>query len=217
MEFLQILLCTVTAYLLGSIPSTIWISKFFYGINLREHGDGTATHNNMLAVVGAIPSLAARALDIAKGLAAARLALFFHHRYGFFGYDEFPVLTLAFGLAAVLGHIFPILANFQGGKGYHCSLGVFLAFSPLGAGISVALALLMYRLFRYPNLSHVVGALALPVVLIIMRHAYADMLVPVTVFSLSLFLMLSMTHRELVLKLIRGEQWVDLSRRRLFP
>jgi len=206
MDFLQIFLCTLGAYLLGSIPSAIWIGKLFYGIDIREHGNGTATHNNMLQVIGSAPSIAARILDILKGLLAAKVALMVHNQYGIFASYEYPVLTLSFGLAAIMGHIFPIFAGFRGGKGYHCSLGVFLAFNPLAAAISVGIALLIYLFSHYPNLGHIAGGFALPIFVFCTRHLYGDMLIPVVVFSIVLFLLLFISHRDLMLNFLHGNE-----------
>ncbi len=213
MDFLQIFLCTLAAYLLGSIPSAIWISKLFYGINIRHHGNGTATHNNMLHLMGMRPSVVARILDILKGLLAAKLALLIHNQYGVFAEYEYPILTLAMGLAAVLGHIFPIFAGFRGGKGYHCSLGVFLAFNPLAAAVSATIALLIYWLSRYPNLGQIAGGLALPIFIFCSKSVYGNMIIPMMVFGIALFLMLFITHRDLMLNILHGNEIKIYSRR----
>ena len=117
MDFLQIILCTTAAYLIGSVPTSLLISKFFYGINLREHGNGIPTHGNMERVIGLRPGLLARIIDIAKGLIAARLVFFVNHHYGIFADLETTILIMTFGLAALMGHIFPVYVGFKGGKG----------------------------------------------------------------------------------------------------
>lgn len=206
MDFIQILLCTLCAYLIGSIPSAIWISKLFYGIEIRDHGNGTATHNNMLHIMGMRPSVVARIIDTIKGFFAAHLALIIHTQYGVFAEYEYSILLLAMGLAAVLGHIFPIFASFKGGKGYHVSLGVFLSLYPMAAACSVAIALVIFWLSRYPNLGHIVGGLALPVFIICSRHLYGDLIIPMMIFSLTLFLLLFISHKDLMLNLLYGNE-----------
>ena len=174
MDYLQILLCTVVAYMIGAIPSSVWISKFYYGIDIRDHGNGSASHTNVHKILGRRSGFMVRALDILKGFLAANLALFVHIKYGIFSDIEFPILMMTFGLSAVIGHIFPVFAGFRGGKGYHVSLGIIIAISPLASLVSVGISALIFLLFRFPNLGYVAGGMAIPVFVIATRHIYTD-------------------------------------------
>lgn len=218
MDFLQIILCTTAAYLIGSIPTNILISKFFYGIDIRDHGNGLATHDNMEKVIGMTPGMIGRILDIAKGLIAARVVFFAHNHYGIFEGVETTLLIMTFGMAAVLGHVFPVFAGYRGGKGYHCMLGVLLAVYPLASSISVGITLLIFILSKYPNLGYVAGAFVLPFFFWITRNHHGDMIIPMLIFSSILFFTLLFTYRENLAGILMGTEakakrfWIRLPR-----
>ncbi|MDX2245204.1 MAG: glycerol-3-phosphate acyltransferase [Bacteroidia bacterium] len=205
MDFIQIVFCTICAYLIGSIPCGIWIGKIFYGIDIRDHGTGTACHINISRIMGPNSSLIVRVLDTVKGFMAANLAFFVYNRYGIFAELEYPVLTLSFGLAAVMGHIFPAFARYRGGKGFHVTLGVLGAVNPVATAVFALIALIIFLASRYPILGYVAAGLALPVFVIATRGAYGYMLVPMYVFATAIFIMLFMTHRQDLLGIIHGK------------
>ncbi len=206
MDFLQIILCTTAAYLIGSIPTSILISKLFYGIDIRDHGSGSATHGNMEQVIGMKPGMIARIVDIAKGFLAARLVYFAHNQYGIFLDLETTILIMTFGLAAVMGHIFPVFAGYRGGKGYHCMLGVLLAVYPLASSISVVITLLIFVLSKYPNLGYVAGALVLPFFFWATRNHHGDLIIPMLIFGSLLSFVMLMTYRENLMGILMGTE-----------
>ena len=97
----------ILAYLLGSIPSGLWIGKVFFNINLREHGSGNTGTTNTFRILGKKAGIIVFAIDFLKGTLAVLLPTFF----GIQG-----ISPMVFGLLAVLGHTFPIFAGFKGGK-----------------------------------------------------------------------------------------------------
>ncbi|MEM6344719.1 MAG: glycerol-3-phosphate acyltransferase [Bacteroidota bacterium] len=211
MEFIRILLCTLGAYLIGAIPSSIILGKVFFGIDIRDHGSGSASHRNVSRIMGPNMSLIVRILDISKGFLAANLAFIVHNKYGIFSDIELPIIMMSLGLAAVLGHIFPIFASFRGGKGIHVTLGMLIATQPLVGSIFILITLCAYLISRYPNLAYMVGALAIPVYYLATRHHHAEMFVPLLVFGGILFGLLFMTHRENLLDIVHGDaERVDL-------
>lgn len=211
MEFIRIFLCTLGAYLIGAIPSSILIGKMFFGIDIREHGSGSASHRNVSRIMGSNISLVVRVLDICKGFIAANLAFFVHNQYGIFSDIELPIIMMSLGLAAVLGHIFPVFAHFRGGKGIHVSLGILIATQPLVGTLFIIITLCAYLISRYPNLAYMIGALAIPMYYLITRQHHAEMFVPLLVFSAILFGLLFMTHRENLLAIVHGDaERVDL-------
>jgi glycerol-3-phosphate acyltransferase PlsY len=203
MDFLLILLCTLCAYLIGAIPSSIWLGKLFFGIDIREHGSGSASHLNVERIMGLKFSLLVRILDVIKGFMAANLAYFVHNKYGIFSDIELPVLMMTFGLAAVMGHIFPIFAGYRGGKGIHVTLGVLIATQALASAIFVGIALFFYILLRYTYLAYLLGALAVPVFFIATRSNHGEMLLPMMLFASFLFVMLFLTHRKEILPMLQ--------------
>ena len=110
-EFLLIIL----AYLIGSIPTAILISKRFFGIDIREYGSGNMGATNAFRVLGPKYGTIIMVLDILKGMAA--VGLFWLLPYYINNELERTNFMMGLGLAAVIGHIFPVFAQFKGGKG----------------------------------------------------------------------------------------------------
>ena len=112
----------ILAYLLGSIPSGLWIGQIFFKINLREHGSGNTGTTNTFRILGKKAGMATFVIDFFKGTIATLLPLIFHVQ---------GVSPLVFGLLAVIGHTFPVFAGFKGGKAVATSAGVIFEFAPL--------------------------------------------------------------------------------------
>lgn len=111
----------ILAYLLGSIPSGLWIGQIFFKINLREHGSGNTGTTNTFRILGKKAGMATFVIDFFKGTIAILLPLIFHVQ---------GVSPLVFGLLAVIGHTFPVFAGFKGGKAVATSAGVIFGFAP---------------------------------------------------------------------------------------
>ena len=114
-ENIYILLFTLLSYVLGSMPNAVWIGKVFYNLDVREHGSGNAGATNTFRVLGKKPGVLVLFLDVLKGFTSANLVYFINSVD--VGSTQFVNLQLLFGLTAVVGHLFPIFANFKGGKG----------------------------------------------------------------------------------------------------
>src|SRR5438105_1565234 len=121
---LQIILAFIAAYLIGAIPSSVWFGKFFYKRDVRQFGSGNAGATNTFRVLGATAGIIVLALDILKGVVAVLLANFFRGEN--FSSIQFLYFQIGLGLAAGLGHIFPVYLNFKGGKGVATFFGVIL-------------------------------------------------------------------------------------------
>src|SRR5665811_1061776 len=125
MNSLNTVLVFVLAYLLGSIPSAVWIGKTFHNIDVREHGSGNAGATNVIRVLGWKTGIPVLMIDIAKGWLAAMLPVYMH-----LADKNTALLTnlqILAGVIAIIGHIFPVFAGFKGGKGVASIFGVFLA------------------------------------------------------------------------------------------
>ncbi|OJG81847.1 glycerol-3-phosphate acyltransferase [Enterococcus ratti] len=119
---MKLILLFITAYLLGSIPSGVWIGKLFFKKDIRQHGSGNTGTTNTFRVLGKIAGTIVLFMDILKGTLATCLPLIFH----------VPASNpLWFGVCAILGHTFPIFAGFKGGKAVATSAGMLLGFNPL--------------------------------------------------------------------------------------
>ncbi len=119
---MELILLLLTAYLLGSIPSALWIGKLFYKTDIRQHGSGNLGGTNTFRVLGKTAGLAVTTLDILKGTAAVLLLLLPL-------YENANVHPLIPGILAVVGHMYPVFAHFKGGKAVATSGGVVLAYN----------------------------------------------------------------------------------------
>lgn len=195
-EFLLIL----TAYLLGSIPSAIWIGRLFYGIDVREFGSGNAGATNTFRVLGKNAGIPVLLLDIGKGVLAVSLASFSDfpsHSAALINYQ------IALGVAAVLGHVFPLMAGFRGGKGVATLLGVALAIQPMGAGMALVVFLIILLAFRYVSLASMCAGLSFPViVLTVLPHSTVSLLI----FSCMVAALLIITHKKNIQRLIKKQE-----------
>lgn len=118
---MELIILLLLAYLIGSIPSALWVGKLFYKTDIRQHGSGNLGGTNTFRVLGKTAGLTVTILDILKGTAAALLPLLPI-------FDSVSVHPLIPGLLAVVGHMYPVFAHFKGGKAVATSGGVLLAY-----------------------------------------------------------------------------------------
>lgn len=147
---MHLFLLIVAAYLLGSIPTALWVSKLFFGIDIREHGSKNMGASNAFRVLGPWFGLFVLVVDMGKAVVAVLLANQVSAT-DFLG-NELMLWQLIFGLTAVAGHIFPVFAGFRGGKGVASLFGVVLAIQPWTAIICIAAFLIVVLLTRYISL-----------------------------------------------------------------
>jgi len=144
------------AYFLGSIPTSVWISKWIYGIDIREFGSKNAGATNTLRVLGKWAAIPVLVIDILKGFFAVYIT---HYTIMM---DNTAVMCLL-GLFAIIGHIFPIFAKFRGGKGVATTLGVSIALFPIATLISIFVFLISVIYYRIVSLSSIIASLLLPI------------------------------------------------------
>lgn len=186
----------VLAYLLGATPTSLWVGKAAYGVDLREEGSGNLGATNTFRVLGWRAALPVMGFDIFKGwLPAAWFAQWS-------GVDSFA-WTLAFGGAAIVGHVFSIWAGFRGGKGVATSGGVFVALAPGSVLVGLVVFLAFALTTRYVSLGSIMAAVTLPIAVRFTPHQGGDGLV---VFSAALAAFVIWAHRSNVRRLLRGEE-----------
>jgi glycerol-3-phosphate acyltransferase PlsY len=120
------LLLIIAAYLIGSIPTAVWVSKYYFGIDIRDYGSGNAGATNTYRVLGSRWGTFVMIIDMAKGIIATSLYILLPY-YMTNDWDRTNFM-IGLGLAAVAGHIFPIWAGFRGGKGVATLFGMILAY-----------------------------------------------------------------------------------------
>ncbi|MBZ0100256.1 MAG: glycerol-3-phosphate 1-O-acyltransferase PlsY [Taibaiella sp.] len=201
----------VLAYLIGSIPTAVWVSKRVYGIDIREHGSGNAGATNTFRILGAKAGTAVMLIDMLKGFVAVKLAIF--APYGF--YTEQSVnLQVFLGLFAVLGHIFPIWAEFKGGKGIATLFGMILAIQPLVAVSMVGVFMLMLYMTRYVSLSSITASIAFPLMILFI---FREPELSYRIFAIATAFLVVLTHHKNINRLINGsESKVAIFRKRRF-
>jgi glycerol-3-phosphate acyltransferase PlsY len=199
-------LLIISAYLLGSIPTAVWIGKAFFSIDVREFGSGNAGATNTFRVLGKSAGIPVLIIDILKGTAAVSLSYF----SGFeAGSTAFINVQLVLGVAALLGHIFPVFAGFRGGKGVATILGIVICILPAASALSLVVFLLVLFSSRIVSLSSMLAGVAFPFILHLVLHNANQVL---TIFSIVVAVLLLITHRKNIGRLLRREE----SRVRLF-
>jgi acyl phosphate:glycerol-3-phosphate acyltransferase len=193
------LLLIVLAYLIGSIPSSVWVSRYFFDIDIREYGSGNAGATNTYRVLGPKWGTIVMIADMLKGIAAVKLALLLPDYFD--SETRLQTLQIGLGLAAVVGHIFPIWADFRGGKGVATLFGIVLGISPWTALSCVGVFLLVLYLTRFVSLSSILASIAFPVFILVIfnvdNHIYR-------VFAIAVALMVLLTHQKNIGRLLKG-------------
>jgi glycerol-3-phosphate acyltransferase PlsY len=189
------------AYGLGSLPFSVWIGKVFFRTDIREHGSGNAGATNTWRVLGWKAGLPVLLLDTGKGFAATCLPCLVTTQVS----DPGPLLWMRIlcGMAAALGHIYPVFAGFKGGKAVATLLGVVLGLMPLAATGSLAVFIIIFLVFRMVSLGSIMAAISLPFMSLFMP-APAQM--PLLFFSSLITLLVILTHRRNIQRIIRGEE-----------
>jgi len=196
-EFLLILL----AYFIGSIPTAIIISKYFFGIDIRDYGSGNMGATNAFRVMGPKFGTIIMVIDILKGMAA--VGLFWLLPYYINNELERTNFMMGLGLAAVLGHIFPVFANFKGGKGVATLLGMLIAVQPVVAVCCVVVFVLVLFLTRYVYLSSILGAIMLPICVLWIWNEHE---LSYRIFALLVAFLVIITHQKNITRLIKGSE-----------
>lgn len=191
-------------YIFGSIPTGIWLGKALKGIDIREHGSKSMGATNVFRVLGWKLAVVALIIDIAKGFFAAFIA----SRINLGDTMLMPYqLALIAGLAAVVGHLYPLFANFKGGKGIATGAGMLLYLTPLELGFAVLVFILTVLISRYVSLGSLLAAAFFSISIILERiyfdYPYGDEMLALAVLILILVIY---THRSNIKRLVRGEE-----------
>ena len=190
----------VAAYLLGSIPSAVWIGKAFYGVDVREHGSGNAGATNTFRTLGSKAGSAVMFMDLIKGFAAVKLSLL-----SAFPWHSVEIVNLqvALGLAAVVGHIFPIFAEFRGGKGIATLLGMITGIQPLVAICLIFVFIGMLYLTQYVSLSSITASVAFPLLILFI---FKEPEKSYRVFAIATAVLVILTHYKNIDRLLSGSE-----------
>jgi glycerol-3-phosphate acyltransferase PlsY len=201
------------SYLVGSIPTSIIVSKLTKGIDIRDYGSGNAGGTNVMRVLGWKQGLFVIILDSLKGVLAVIVIARLH--YGAIPFtnvtpfDDFTLIQIIAGIAAVIGHVWTVFAGFRGGKGIATALGMLLMISTIDMLVAVGIFIVVVFVSRYVSLGSILGAIAVPLTLVIRENVFNvnipnySTLLP---FIILVSLIVIFTHRKNVVRLINGNE-----------
>jgi acyl phosphate:glycerol-3-phosphate acyltransferase len=200
----------ILGYLLGSIPTAVWLGKSKYDIDIREHGSRNAGATNTFRVLGQKAGIVVLCIDVLKGLIATVLPLVLMPDK--LGSDALVNIQMLSSMACVLGHVFPIFANFDGGKGVATSLGVIIGLHPPAAIIALGIFLAVYLASSFVSLGAIFAAVSFPILLYFRFHVDSFNLI---LFSSVLSLAVIIAHRKNIIRLVnRTESKMPLFRKK---
>lgn len=209
MEILIVFLATLAGYLLGSVPTAVWASRLFHGIDIREHGSGNAGATNVIRVLGWKTGIPVMLVDVAKGWLAASLPVLFSLAGK--GSSELVNLQILTGVAAITGHVYPVFAGFRGGKGVGSTVGVLLALNPVLTVSCLGVFLAVLFITGYVSVSSMSFGVAFPVLLLTLFETPSIIF---KIFSVMMAVALIFTHKSNIKRLIKGEESKFLKRKK---
>ncbi len=205
MNILLIAIVFVAAYLIGSICTAVWLGKWYYGIDIRQHGSGNSGATNTFRVLGKKPGSIVMLIDILKGWAATSLAGLLVVFNAIPEDHSIVYYQLGLGMLAVVGHIFPVYERFKGGKGVATLLGMMLAIQPEVALVCIGVFVVVLFVSKYVSLGSILGALSFPMLLLLHPRFHPDNPILI-IFGFILFAVVVITHRKNINRLIAGEE-----------
>jgi len=203
----------ILSYLIGSIPTSLIISRAAKGIDIREHGSGNAGGTNVMRVLGWKHGLLVILLDAFKGVLAVIIVARLHYGSMPFEnatpFDDFTLVQIIAGISAVIGHIWTVFAGFKGGKGIATALGMLLMIVTVDMLIAIGVFILVVTFSRYVSLGSLAAAVAVPLTLIVRENVFNvdipsyNTLLPFLIF---VSLLVIFTHRKNVIRLLNGSE-----------
>lgn len=194
-------IAVLLAYFIGSIPSAIWVSKWFFGVDVRDYGSNNAGATNTFRVIGRVAGFTVLFFDILKGWVSVKIltSLILYEPQS----SEFINMQLVVGITAVLGHVFPIYEKFQGGKGVATLMGIILAINFSAAIGCVVIFLLIFIFTSYVSLGAIVAAIFFPVITIFIIRVES---ISVVYFSIFISILVILTHKPNIYRLLNKDE-----------
>ena len=197
----MVIVAVCLAYLLGSLPWSVWLGKAFKGVDLREHGSGNAGATNAFRVLGKPIGVIVLILDMLKGYAAVSLVYLQNEIEPHT--ELWMIFRIGLGLVAILGHIFPVFAGFRGGKGVATMTGIGLAVQAFSTLAAMGVYLLVFLGFRISALGSLMAAISYPIWVI---WVFKTEFLSLKIFSVFVVILVLITHRSNIKRLVQGEE-----------
>lgn len=201
MDILVISSAVLLAYLIGSVPSAVWIGKIFHNIDVREHGSGNAGATNVIRVLGYKAGIPVLLFDVFKGWAAVQLSFLFPE--GICSSDTLVYVRIGLALAAVIGHIFPVYVGFRGGKGVGTIAGAAIALYPLALLVIFLVFMLVLFISHYVSLSSILASIVFPFAVFFLTSERNPGMIGLSVL---VAVFIPLTHRKNIQRLIHGKE-----------
>ena len=198
---MEFILFGLIAYLLGSIPTSVWVGKAKFNVDVRQHGSNNAGATNTFRVLGKKAGTFVLIVDICKGAIAVLLP--YITGIAEWKSDELIHLQLVTGVLAVVGHIFPLFAGFNGGKGVATSLGVIIGIHPPAALICIAVFLVFFILSSFVSLGAILGAISFPLSI---NLIFGNENLSLMIFSILLASAVVVAHHKNIRRIIDGNE-----------
>lgn len=198
-----LILTVLSAYLLGSIPSSVWYGIGYFGIDVRKHGSGNAGATNTFRVLGKRAGTVVMLIDVLKGWTATEIASLLFY-VGTIGETELLMYKILFGIIAIVGHVFPVFVGFKGGKGIATLLGMVLAIHPELASVCITIFILTLLASQYVSLSSILATLSFPILSWVGLFGHPEPLL--IVFGFVMFVLVVFTHQKNIIRLMNGNE-----------
>ena len=198
------ILFLLLAYMIGAFPSAVWLGRTFYNTDVREYGSGNAGATNTFRTLGAKAGVPVLLMDILKGWLAVNLVYFVTDNQ-LFSDEKFFEIKLVLGIAAVIGHLFPVYTGFRGGKGIATMLGFMLGVYWQAALLTALVFIITFLISKYVSLSSIIASLAFPFIVIVIL-GINNTNTSLIIFSIFVPILSLITHQKNIERLIRREE-----------
>lgn len=208
-----ITIIAVLSYLIGSIPTSIIVAKCRRGIDIRQHGSGNAGGTNVMRVLGWKAGVFVIAMDMAKGLIATMIVA--RLMYGPFPFenntpfDNYTLVQIIAGCAAILGHVWTVFAGFRGGKGIATAAGMLIGVAPIEVAVSFGVFLIVLLVSQYMSLGSLSAAVTFPLTMFFRENVFMvgiEDYNTLIFFSIGISLLVIYTHRANIKRLLAGTE-----------
>ena len=199
---LENILFILLSYLTGSFPSAVWVGKTFFNKDVREYGSGNAGATNTFRVLGKKAGIPVLLMDVFKGCLSVNYILFVSNVSSLSPSQYFEI-QLAFGISAVIGHLFPIYTGFRGGKGIATLLGLLIGLSPYAAIIALIVFITVVIITKYVSVSSIIASISYPIIIFFI---FEDSNYSLQLFSIFVPILSLITHQKNIERLFRGEE-----------
>jgi glycerol-3-phosphate acyltransferase PlsY len=207
-------LVILLSYMVGSIPTSIMLSRWKHGFDIRTKGSGNAGGTNVFRVLGWKEGLFVTLVDIGKGLIATSIVarLFWDPTLPFYNrtpFDDFTVIQIICGCAAIIGHIWTVFAGFRGGKGLATSGGMLIGLAPTEFAICVGVFFIVFWAWKYISLGSMAAAVTFPLSMFVRQNIFGDEIHSYSTliyFAIAVAVLLLYSHRANMKRLLEGTE-----------